>query len=124
MAGTEPSGSTPWPPIPWVTVIMFVSFRYPAKRLEEAASLDANSAQIFFTVTLRRSLPGLVLAGLWVGIITATEITVTDMKQIRTFAEEAFMSLVLGEDPLPSQALLCCGQIVEIEPARTRQLCL
>jgi iron(III) transport system permease protein len=86
--------------IPWVTVIMFVSFRYPAKRLEEAASLDANSAQIFFTVTLRRSLPGLVLAGLWVGIITATEITVTDMKQIRTFAEEAFMSLVLGEDPL------------------------
>ncbi|MFT7640170.1 MAG: iron(III) transport system permease protein [Pirellulaceae bacterium] len=99
--------------IPWVTLIMFVTFRYPAKRLEDAASLDASGTQVFFHITLRRSLPGLALAGLWVGIITATEITVTDMKQIRTFAEEAFMSLVLGEDPLDLAAMtLLTGTLV------------
>ena len=40
--------------------------------------------------------PAIVLAGVWVAIVTTTEISVTDFFQVRTFAEEAYTQSALG----------------------------
>jgi iron(III) transport system permease protein len=59
-------------------------------QLEDAARLDGSTAQVFLRVTLRRCLPGLSVAALWVALTTAGEMTVTDLFGIRTFAEELY----------------------------------
>ncbi len=87
--------------IPWVTVIVAVVLRMCEPELEEEALLDATARRVFAAVTLRRALPGIVVAGLWVALITAGEMTVTDLYQIRTLAEELYngFALSMGDEP-------------------------
>ena len=47
-------------------------------------------------VSVRRAAPAIVLAGVWVAIVTTTEISVTDFFQVRTFAEEVYTQSALG----------------------------
>jgi ABC-type Fe3+ transport system permease subunit len=47
-------------------------------------------------VSIRRAAPAIVLAGIWVAIMTTTEISVTDFFQVRTFAEEVYTQAALG----------------------------
>src|SRR5438477_5231237 len=47
-------------------------------------------------VSIRRAAPAIVLAGVWVAIMTTTEISVTDFFQVRTFAEEVYTQSALG----------------------------
>jgi len=47
-------------------------------------------------VSIRRAAPAVVLAGVWVAIMTTTEISVTDFFQVRTFAEEVYTQAALG----------------------------
>jgi ABC-type Fe3+ transport system permease subunit len=47
-------------------------------------------------VSIRRAAPAIVLAGVWVAIMTTTEISVTDFFQVRTFAEEVYTQAALG----------------------------
>jgi iron(III) transport system permease protein len=58
---------------------------------------------VLWHVTLRRALPALAAAALWLAVQTSGEITVTDLFQVRTFAEEVYTQLVgpeLHADPL------------------------
>ena len=49
---------------------------------------------MLFSVTLRRSAAAIGAAALWVGLQTATEITITDVMQVRTYAEEVYTQMV------------------------------
>jgi len=51
----------------------------------------------FWRFTLPRLLPWLVAAAVWVGLLAFTEITVADMAQVRTLAEEVYTQSVAGD---------------------------
>ena len=50
-------------------------------------------------VTLRRAIGAIAAAGLAVAVLTSGDMTVTDLLQVRTYAEEAFLQYTLGRGP-------------------------
>jgi iron(III) transport system permease protein len=85
--------------IPWVVLIVGVGLRTIRTELEEAALLDASAVRVLGRVTLRQALPAVVTAALWVAVSAAGEIAVTDLFQIRTYAEELYTDAALGTAP-------------------------
>jgi len=82
--------------VPWVALMTAASLRTVERRLEEESLLDAAPLRVLMRVTLRRGLGGVLAASSWVIVICATEIAVTDLYQLRTFAEEIYTEASLG----------------------------
>jgi iron(III) transport system permease protein len=80
--------------LPWIIVLVGQGFRWVERELEEDALTAARPWWVLLYVTLPRSRAALGAALLWVALQTATEITVTDMLQVRTFAEEVYNQFV------------------------------
>jgi iron(III) transport system permease protein len=103
--------------IPWVVLIVGVGLQLSEAELEEAALLDGTTAQVFARVTLPRAAHAIFAALLWVAIATAGEITVTDLFQVRTYAEQLYTEFALGDrldaDPwaLPGGAIAIVGLV-------------
>jgi iron(III) transport system permease protein len=76
--------------LPWVVGIVGIGFKLIEPELEEQALLDASAVQVFFRVSLRGALPAVGMAAIWTAVITAGEMTVTDLFGIRTYAEEVY----------------------------------
>ncbi|HEY1601193.1 MAG TPA: ABC transporter permease subunit [Pirellulales bacterium] len=85
--------------IPWVVLIVSIGLRNVRPELEESALLDASAWHVFYRVTLRHAAPLVVAATLWVAIGVAGEIAVTDLFQIRTYAEELYTEMAIGAAP-------------------------
>ena len=83
--------------IPWVVLIVAASLHFVEGEFEELALLEAPSISVMWHVTLRRSLPGIGVAALWIAIATAGEMTVTDLYQVRTYTEEIYVAIPLEE---------------------------
>ena len=64
--------------------------------IEEDAATCATPLQAIWHITLRRAAPAIVMASIWVAIVAAVEISVTDFFQVRTFAEEVYTQAALG----------------------------
>ncbi len=79
--------------VPWVVLIVGLALRYVEPELEEDALTSGSAWQVLRHVTLRRAGLAALVAALWIAVITATEITATDLFQVRTFAEELYSSL-------------------------------
>lgn len=101
--------------VPWVFLIVSAGLVFVEPDLEESALLDGSPLAVFWQVTLRRSAAALGAACLWVGIVAAGEMTVTDFFQVRTYAEEIYTEISTGATPedlalgwLPSLALIAC----------------
>lgn len=86
--------------IPWVVMITAAGFRWVAGELEDEARLTLSLPSIFFTIALRRAWPAIWLASIWVLALVSGEMTVTDMYQVRTLAEELYTGFALGDDLL------------------------
>jgi iron(III) transport system permease protein len=84
--------------IPWVAMIVGGALLQIAPELEESASLDLPVASVLTRVTIPLCLPAILLSCWWIGIMTAAEMTVTDIYQVRTFAEEVYTTIPLLED--------------------------
>ena len=56
-------------------------------------------AGVLLRVTLRRALGAIAAAALAVAVLTAGDMTVTDLLQVRTYAEEAYLQYSLGRGP-------------------------
>jgi iron(III) transport system permease protein len=80
--------------LPWVVLLVGVGLRWVERDLEEEALTFAGPWRVLWRVTLRRGLAAVAGAALWVTLQTATEITVTDMFQVRTFGEEVYTQFV------------------------------
>ena len=91
--------------LPWVVLIVGLALRFVEPELEEAALLDGSLLQVAWTVTLRRALTGLLVAGLWVAVLVTGEMTVTDLYQVRTYAGELYRN-VPSLTELPEQGEL------------------
>ncbi len=110
--------------LPWVLLIVGLAAQLTEPELEEVALLDASPWRVFWRVTVRRALPGVGIAALWVMIMVAGEIVVTDQYQIRTLAEQLYTGWAIGsgESGVPGLRLawlsagLLTGMIMMILP--------
>jgi iron(III) transport system permease protein len=84
--------------LPWVVLLAGLSLRTVEPELEEVALLEMSVWRVLFMVTLRRALGGIAAAALAVAILTATDMTVTDLIPLRTYAEEAYTLAQQGAD--------------------------
>jgi len=105
--------------LPWIVLLGGVGLRSAEPELEEAALLDLPAWRVVVQVTLRRSAGALAGAALAVAVITAGDMTVTDLLQVRTYAEEAYVQYQLGHGPEAAAAvtllpLLVLGTLVAI----------
>ncbi len=85
--------------LPWVVLIVGAGFWLVEPELEEQALLDGSPWQVFCRVTLRGSLGAIGVAAIWVVILTAGEMTVTDLFGVRTYAEEVYTRQAVGPQP-------------------------
>ena len=76
----------------WVTVIVAVGLRLASRELEEEALLHVSSASVIRNVTLPAVAGAVGIAALWVAVVTAGEMTVTDLFRVRTYAEEIYVA--------------------------------
>jgi len=84
--------------VPWVVLIVGAGFRLVEPELEEQALLDGSPRQVFFNVTLRSAAPAVGVAAVWVAVVAAGEMAVTDLFVIRTYAEEVYTGFALSPD--------------------------
>ena len=82
--------------VPWVALIVAAGLRSVEAELEEDALLRMPAYQVVRRVTLRRAAAAIVVAAIWIAIVASAEISVTDVYQYRTFAEEVYTQAVLG----------------------------
>lgn len=85
--------------LPWVALLTEVGFRSVGPDLEDSARLDLPPWRVVLQVTIRRGIGGVLAAGLMVAVLTGGDMTVTDLLQIRTYAEEAYLQEALGQGP-------------------------
>ncbi|HEV3258777.1 MAG TPA: ABC transporter permease subunit [Gemmataceae bacterium] len=82
--------------LPWVIVIVGQGLGWVETELEEDALTAAGPWRVLWQVTLPRCRAAILAAGLWVALQAATDITVTDTVQVRTFAEEVYWQIGIG----------------------------
>ncbi len=85
--------------VPWVVLIAGFGLAKVEPELEESAALDCTGWQVFRHVTLPAALPAVGVAALWVALSAAGEMTVTDLFAVRTYAEEVYTLLAVGQEP-------------------------
>ncbi len=85
--------------LPWFVLIVGAGLCAVEPELEESALLDYSPAGVWLRVTLRRAWGAILAAALAVAVLTAGDMTVTDLLQIRTYAEEAYLQYSLGNGP-------------------------
>ncbi len=103
---------------PWVVVLVGLGLHSVEPELEEDAALLTGPRGVLVHFTLPRLAPWLVASAVWVGLLTFTEITVSDVTLVRTYAEEVYTQKVMGNDDdlaravataLPPAAAICLG---------------
>jgi iron(III) transport system permease protein len=85
--------------VPWVVLITGFGLAKVEAELEEQALLDGSARQVLFHLTLRSVLPAVGVAAIWVILTTAGEMTVTDLFAVRTYAEEVYTQIAIGQEP-------------------------
>ncbi len=98
--------------VPWVVLIVGIGLALVEAELEEQALLDGSPRQVFFRVTLRGALPAVGVAALWTAIVTAGEMTVTDLFAVRTYAEEIYTRQATGLEPGDAPLAALPGMVV------------
>jgi iron(III) transport system permease protein len=85
--------------IPWVVLLAGIGLRTVEPELEECALLERPAWRVLARVTLRRGIGAIAAAALAVAVLTAGDMTVTDLLQVRTYAEEAYTQFQIGNGP-------------------------
>lgn len=84
---------------PWVVLFLTAALKNVPRELEEEFLQDARPNRVLWHVSLRRAGYSLLAAALWIAVLCAGEVTVTDFFQIRTFAEEVYTTSGVGTLP-------------------------
>ena len=117
--------------LPWVVFLVGVGLRTIEPELEESAELDMPAGRVWSKVTLRRGVGAIAAAAVAVAVLTAGDMTVTDLLQVRTYAEEAYVQFTLGRGPadaalvsippliiLGGSIVLIARSLIRADPAR------
>lgn len=92
--------------LPWIILLVGQGLSWVEPELEEDSLLTAGKWRVLWRVTLPRCRGMIVAAGIWTALATAAEITVTDMMQVRTFAEEVHLQFTMGGPEALARAVL------------------
>jgi iron(III) transport system permease protein len=84
--------------LPWVIWLVGRGLTRVDRELEEDALTATQAWRVLVRVSLPRASASIAAAALWVALQTATEITVTDVMQVRTYAEEVYTQFVLSSE--------------------------
>ena len=82
--------------IGWVVLFVGAALHSVPRELEEEALQDSPGWRVLARVSLPAALAGVAAAALWIAAICLGEITITDLFQVRTFAEEVYTTTSLG----------------------------
>ena len=82
---------------PQIALIFLAAFWTGDRVHEEQALLECSPVRVFWTITMRRMLPVLLLCLLWCIINCAREIAATDIYQVGTLAEQVYLGFSLGQ---------------------------
>ena len=116
--------------LPWIVAIVGVGLRAVEPDLEESARLDLPPRGVVLRVTFRRSLGAIAAASLAAAVLTAGDMTVTDLLSVRTYAEECYTQYQSGNSPraaavaLPplvgfgALILIAARALLKVDPAR------
>lgn len=85
---------------PQVALILMVFAWNDGREFEEQAYMDATKAQVFCRLTLPRYIPILIVSSLWVIVSCAREISVTDLYQVGTMAEQVYLGYSLNSNSM------------------------
>lgn len=83
--------------IPWVAAVVAFAARLVDRRLEDRARLEWNSNQVLWRVTSRAVASAVAFAGLMAIVPILTDMSVTDIFVVRTFAEEIYTQFEAGQ---------------------------
>ncbi|NIP84027.1 MAG: ABC transporter permease subunit [Planctomycetales bacterium] len=98
--------------VAWVTLLVAVGVKSVPRELEEEALLDGSAAEVLWKVTLRQAAGAILLAAVWVAIVTAGEMTVTDLFRVRTYAEELYLAHAATADMDTAALQLLPGMVI------------
>jgi iron(III) transport system permease protein len=102
--------------VPWVIWLCGVGLNRVERNLEEDALVNGGIWNTLRYVSFPRALPALGLAALWLLVQTTTEIAITDMMQVRTFAEEVYTQFA-RPDPGASRDAAARALVVALPPS-------
>jgi iron(III) transport system permease protein len=102
--------------LPWVIWLAGVGLNRVERNLEEDALINGGTWNTLRFVTFPRAVPALGLAALWLVVQTTTEIAITDMMQVRTFAEEVYTQFA-RPDPGASRDAAARALVVALPPS-------
>lgn len=91
---------------PWVVLIVGLAARGVERDLEEQGLLYGPPLWVIRHITLPRCRGAILFAGIWIALQTAGDITVTDMLQVPTIAEEVYTQFTLGDDEAAARAVV------------------
>jgi iron(III) transport system permease protein len=94
--------------VPWAALIVGLQLRSTNGDVEDAALLDARPLAVFLRVTMRQITTAVVAASVWIMVWVIGEMTVTDLFQVRTYAEELYLGFALDE-PTPTGWVATAG---------------
>ena len=101
--------------IPQVALLFLLYAWTDRREYEQQALLDGSRIKVFWCITFPRYIPMIVAATLWIVVSCAREISVTDLYQVGTLAEQVYLGYslnngtVLGvwaQDPLTEASQL------------------
>ena len=82
--------------VAWVVLFVGAALRMVPRELEEEALQDTVAGRVLLKVSLPRAASAIFAAALWIAVACSSQIAVTDLFQIRTFAEEIYTVASLG----------------------------
>jgi ABC-type Fe3+ transport system permease subunit len=82
--------------LPWVIAIVSIALRQTDPAVEEEALALGGRHLVFRAVIGPRLILAMLAALAWLAIQTTTEIAITDMMMVRTYAEEVYTQQVIG----------------------------
>jgi len=82
--------------LPWVAAIVSLVLRRTDHAVEDEARMTGGTRLLVKVVLGPRILRAMLAGAVWLAVQTGTEIAITDMMMVRTFAEEAHTQLVIG----------------------------
>ena len=98
--------------VPWVVLIVAVGLRLIEPELEEQALLEGSAGRVFWRVVLPSVGSAVLVAGIWVSIVTAGEMVVTDLFVVRTYAEALYTQIAVGQEPGEAAASVLPGIVL------------
>ena len=95
-AGSGPRSCTRWPRCPGSSCWRASGSARSSPSWRNRPCWNSARGASLCRVTLRRAVGAIAAAALAVAVLTAGDMTVTDLLQVRTYAEEAYVQFILG----------------------------